>query len=238
MSSLRKPQRPMKTMEMEKTTKTPETTTNPSEQSAQTEETEQKEDEKDSSFLSEQEDVEHVSDVSNIIFNESKKIEQKLDQYTLLFSFQDIVTNLLVKTIPNEALDIEINDDIKHVIREMLSTNTILLNDIEADLTLIIQDNQINMNDISYIISMIQKIYRFICSLKPKDKKFTSEQRIFMTANILKYFIHILVAFNKIKINSEEKEAFLKNADNLIDSCVGMMSFYKNMKVKKCFAWK
>ena len=84
------------------------------------------------------------------------------------------------------------------------------------------------------LIIVIQRIYQFIYSLK--NMKLDTKKRAYITSELLKYLVHLLVLERKIKIDEEPegKAEFLKQTDILIDSCVNLLSFSKTLKTPGC----
>ena len=51
---------------------------------------------------------------------------------------------------------------------------------------------------------------------------------------LIKIIIHVLVEEDIVHITTDKKEAFLANVDNLLDSCVDLLKFTRQLKPKSC----
>jgi hypothetical protein len=168
--------------------------------------------------------LKEIVDASNVIIEDNINNAEK----TLIY--------LLIKaTINDEIKDkisIKLNSDIINVINKIISLTPNTLTDIEKAATEIIKDQKIDSKDIPNLIIVVQRIYQVIYDMK--DLKIDSKKRTEITSSILKFIIHLLVKEEKIKIDDDKQEEFLKNCDILVDSCVGLLSFPKSLKTKGC----
>lgn len=158
----------------------------------------------------------------------------------------NIIVNIIEKTIIDllkkslvpegeemkSKLNIKLTPEIVSIINNIISLSPKTLTDIETAVVEIIKDSKIDSKDIPQLIVVIQKIYELIYSLK--KVKFDANKRSEVTSTVLKLIVQILVLERKIKIEEEKQEEFLKAINILIDSCVGLLSFPKNLKSKGC----
>jgi hypothetical protein len=56
-----------------------------------------------------------------------------------------------------------------------------------------------------------------------------------MCADLLKIMVYFLVKERRIKVDEEKTDLFLEQIYTLIDSCTGLLSFSKSIKLKGCF---
>ena len=151
-------------------------------------------------------------------------------------TFTDIVKNLIESELMNEKNKIKLTPEAKNIINNLLTLSPNTLNDIEKSIIDIVKDDKIDSNDIPNLIVVIQRIYQFIYSLK--TVKFDYKKRAEITSISLKYLIHVLVLLDKVNVSEDKKESFLIQTDVLVDSCVGLLSFSKNIKTPGCFRKK
>jgi hypothetical protein len=145
--------------------------------------------------------------------------------------------DLVMKYLENENMKkknfIALTPEISSVIKNIISLSPDTLTDIEKAMIETIKDGKIDTKDIPNVIVIIQQIYQFIYSLK--NTKFDAKKRADITSTILKYILHILVLERKIKIDEDKQSEFVIQMYYLIDSCVGLLSYSKSLKTKRCF---
>ena len=154
----------------------------------------------------------------------------------VILTFSDLVKKSLENEVGNDKMKIKVTPEVKNVLNNLISLTPNTLNDIEKSITDIIKDDKIDSNDIPNLIVVIQRIYQFIYSLK--KVKFDVKKRAEITSVSLKYIIHLLILLDKIKISEDKKEQFLLKTDDLVDSCISLLSFSKTIKTPGCFKKK
>ena len=116
---------------------------------------------------------------------------------------------------------------------KIINLKPTFLNDIEEILLEVIKDGKIDSKDLPELISIIQKLYETIYNIK--DKKLTGDSITVMCADLLKIMVYFLVKERRIKVDEEKTDLFLEQIYTLIDSCTGLLSFSKSIKLKGCF---
>jgi hypothetical protein len=163
----------------------------------------------------------HVDDNTSILDNIVTK--HIIDLFKTYLENNDMKNKIAIPLTP------EITSVINNIIS--LSPNTLI--DISVALIEIVNDGKIDMSDIPNIIIVTQKLYQTIYSLR--NIKFDRKKITDITSSILKFFIHFLVLERKIMIEQNKQADFLSQIDVLIDSCVGLLSYSKSLKTKRCF---
>ena len=64
--------------------------------------------------------------------------------------------------------------------------------------------------------------------------KLESKTRTVICSEALKNIAYFLIKERRIPIDEEKSDLFLEQINTLIDSCVGLLSFSKSIKVKGC----
>ena len=103
----------------------------------------------------------------------------------------------------------------------------ILLNDIEKAMLEIIKDVKIDSNDIPYLITIIQKLYEFMFSLK--IGKISSEKLAAICAEIIKFIVNVLIKERRIKVEPSKQDEFLRHFNALMDSCISLLSLQSEL---------
>jgi len=147
-------------------------------------------------------------------------------------TFVDLVKKSLENEETKKQSSISLTPEVISVINNIISLSPNTLIDIEKVATEIIKDSKIDSKDIPNLIVIIQRIYQFIYSLK--TAKFDTKKRAEITANTLKYIIHLLVLERKIKIEEDKQETFFVQTYLLIDACIGLLNYSKTLQTKGC----
>lgn len=163
-----------------------------------------------------------TTDASNVIVN---IVEE---------TFIDLVKKSLENEDMKKKITITLTPEIISIINNIISLTPNTLTDIEKATIEIIKDGKIDSKDIPNLIVVVQKIYQFIYSLK--SMKLDAKKRAHITAELLKYLIHLLVLERKIKIDEDSEKIleFYTQINALIDSCIGLLSYSKSLKTKGC----
>lgn len=167
---------------------------------------------------------------SDVILESEKQISDVVNISPI--TFIELLKITLINDETKNKITIKLNPEMMNIVNKIISLTPNTLNDIESAVIQIIKDGKIDSNDIPQFIIVVQKLYEVIYSLK--ESKIDGKKRSEFTATVLKFIVHLLVLERKIKIDEDKQEAFLKNCDILIDSCVGLLSFPKSLKTKGC----
>ena len=120
-------------------------------------------------------------------------------------------------------IGVQINNETIDLVHKMISKTPTLLNEIENVILEVIKDNKIDASDIPKFILIVQILYERI--FNQKEFQLDTKKRTEFCATILKFIVHTLIEERKIIIEDENKKVFLIQLDNLIDSCMNLLSF-------------
>lgn len=144
-------------------------------------------------------------------------------------TFIDLVKKSLENEYTTKKLSIPLTPEVISIINSIITLKPNILTDIEKAIIETIKDGKIDSKDIPNLIIVMQNIYKFIYSLK--NVKIDANKRASITGELLKYFLHVLVIENKIKIDEEKQSEFLIQ----IDALISLLSYSKSLKPKGCF---
>jgi len=155
-------------------------------------------------------------------------------------SLSQLIESSIIMIETKNSVGIRLTPEIVTIIYKLLelTIDINIFDDLESLIFGIIKDNRINAKEVPELIIIIQKLYQTIYSLKIKNIKINSNYCAIITSVCLKYIYHLLVFKNKIILDENEKSNFLRETDELIDSCISLLKFPKAIKVKKCFTNK
>jgi hypothetical protein len=166
----------------------------------------------------------------------SLEVQESPKKYVVIEVAKKTLLEILKSTLINEEnlnkISVKLNPEMINAINRIMSLTPDTFNDIEKAVSEIIKDGKVDSKDVPQLIVLVQRIYQLIYGLK--DLKLDTKKRTEFTSSILKFILHVLVLEEKIKIDQEKQEQFLKDCDILIDSCVSLLSFPKSLKVKGC----
>ena len=128
-------------------------------------------------------------------------------------------------------LEVPLTDESKNILIRIINLKSSIFDDIETTLLEVVKNNKIESTYMPHFIILIQKLYEIIYGIK--DIKLDSKKRALVCAELLKFVSHYLIIERRIKIDENEKE-FLEQIDKLIDSCIGLLRFTKDIKPKGC----
>jgi len=128
--------------------------------------------------------------------------------------------------------NLQIDESVKQVLLAVMKAHPNFFSEIELILVNIAQDNKIDSADIPNIIVLIQKLYILMVDLK--SIKLTTAVCSETCGSIIKIIIHVLVEEGRVKITSDNKVLFLANVDKLVNACVDLLKFTKQLKPKSC----
>ena len=150
-------------------------------------------------------------------------------------------TNVVLKTISDLFLEfiktsnnsnIVLSKESIDILNKIINLSPNFLDDVEKSLLEVIKDGKIDSNDLPHLILLIQKLYETI--YKIKDMKLDSKTRTVICSEVLKNIAYFLIKERRIPIDEENSDLLLEQINALIDSCVGLLSFSKSIKVKGC----
>ena len=118
------------------------------------------------------------------------------------------------------------------ILNSLVSKSPNLLNDIEKAMFEIMKDGKIDSNDIPFLITIIQKLYEFMFSLK--IEKISTEKRAAICAEIIKFIVHVLIKERRIKVDPSKQDVFLSQFNALMDSCISLLSLQTSLISKGC----
>jgi hypothetical protein len=173
--------------------------------------------------------LDEVSILTEIKEEIKEKIKEKIDEVITIQVPKNLVE--LVKEEIKQKTHI-LNKEYIDILNSLVNVSPNLLNDIEKAMFEIMKDGKIDSNDIPYLITIIQKLYEFMFSLK--IGKITTEKRAAICAEIIKFIVHVLIKERRIKVDPNKQEAFLSQFNALMDSCVSLLSLQSDLLSRGC----
>ena len=149
-----------------------------------------------------------------------------------ILSLIQLLTNITNPGASLSKYNLQIDESTKKVLLALMKTNSNFFSEVETILINITQDNKIDAADIPNIIILLQKLY--ILMVDVKSIKLNTVACSVTCGAIIKIIIHVLVEENIVHITIDKKEVFLANVDKLVDSCVDLLKFTKQLKPKSC----
>ena len=125
-----------------------------------------------------------------------------------------------------------LNKEYIDILNSLVGKSPKLLNDIEKAMFEIMKDGKIDSNDIPFLITIIQKLYEFLFSLKIKNM--STEKRAAICAEIIKFIVHVLIKERRIKVDPNKQEVFLSQFNGLMDSCISLLSLQSELISRGC----
>ena len=182
---------------------------------------------------------EPLLDEVSILTEIKEEIKEKIDEV------KEKIDKVIAIQIPKNLVDL-VKEEIKQkthilnkeyidILNSLVSISPNLLNDIEKAMFEIMKDGKIDSNDIPFLITIIQKLYEFMFSLK--IEKISTEKRSAICAEIIKFIVHVLIKERRIKVDPSKQDAFLIQFNTLMDSCVSLLSLQSELLSKGCCSW-
>ena len=179
---------------------------------------------------------EPLLDEVSILTEIKEEIKEKIDEV------KEKIDKVIAIQIPKNLIDL-VKEEIKQkthilnkeyidILNSLVSISPNLLNDIEKAMFEIMKDGKIDSNDIPYLITIIQKLYEFMFSLK--IEKISTEKRSAICAEVIKFIVHVLIKERRIKVEPSKQDAFLNQFNALMDSCVSLLSLQSELISKGC----
>lgn len=176
-------------------------------------------------------DVEHTSD----------DVEHKSDDHDLSISTIDIVQETIVELLKQSISDsnfeykfqLTLDNDVVDMFHKIMALSPNSFVDIQKSLSAIVLDGKINSEDIPQLIVLVKSIYQTINAVK--GSKVSATKMTELVGGVIKLAFHVFVKEGKIKIDDDKHSVFLDQFDELVDSCVSLLSFTESLKPVGCF---
>jgi hypothetical protein len=165
-----------------------------------------------------------LQDPAAIISNNDVNVE--------ILSLIQLLTNVTNPGASLSKYNLKIDESVKQVLLAVMTAHPNFFSEVELILVNITKDNKIDSADIPNIIVLIQKLYILMVDLK--SIKLTTAACSETCGSIIKIIIHVLVEEGVVKITTDNKEVFLANVDKLVNACVDLLKFTKQLKPKNC----
>jgi len=173
--------------------------------------------------------LDEVSILSEIKEKIKEEIKEKIDEVITIQIPKNLIE--LVKEEIKQKTHI-LNKEYIDILNSLVNISPNLLDDIENAMFEIMKDGKIDSNDIPYLITIIQKLYEFMFSLK--IEKISTEKRSAICAEVIKFIVHVLIKEKRIKVDPSKQDAFLSQFNALMDSCVSLLSLQSELISKGC----
>jgi hypothetical protein len=174
-------------------------------------------------------EVSILTEIKDEIKEKIEEIKEKIDEVIAIQIPKNLVD--LVKEEIKQKTHI-LNKEYIDILNSLVSISPNLLNDIEKAMFEIMKDGKIDSNDIPFLITIIQKLYEFMFSLK--IEKMSTEKRAAICAEIIKFIVHVLIKERRIKVEPDKQDAFLSQFNALMDSCISLLSLQSELISKGC----
>jgi hypothetical protein len=181
----------------------------------------------------ESEQIEPILTPDQIVNEIKEEIEQEIKEKIDEVITVKVPINLvdLVKEEIKQKAHI-LNKEYIDILNSLVGKSPKLLNDIEHAMIEITKDGKIDSNDIPYLITIIQKLYEFMFSLK--IGKMPTEKRAAICAEIIKFVVVVLIKERRIKVDINKQDIFIAQINALMDSCVSLLSLQSTLLSKGC----
>ena len=184
--------------------------------------------------------TEKIDDSVNILETIKEEVNNVAEEEVTNVAKEE-VTKVVLKTLSELFLEfiktsnnskIVLSKESIDILNKIINLTPNFLDDVEKSLLEVIKDGKIDSNDLPHLILLIQKLYETI--YKIKDMKLDSKTRTVICSEALKNIAYFLIKERRIQIDEENSVLLLEQINTLIDSCVGLLSFSKSIKVKGC----
>jgi hypothetical protein len=173
--------------------------------------------------------LDEVSIITEIKEQIKEEIKEKIDAVITIQIPKNLIE--LVKEEIKQKTYI-LNKEYIDILNSLVNKSPNLLNDIEKAMFEIMKDGKIDSNDIPYLITIIQKLYEFMFSLKIGE--ISTEKRAAICAEIIKFIVHVLIKERRIKVDPNKQDVFLSQFNALMDSCISLLSLQSSLLSKGC----
>ena len=184
-------------------------------------------------------DNEHIS--SETIPLATTDLEHKSDDHDLSISTVDIVQETIVELLKHSVADanfeykfqLTLDKDVVDMFHKRMVVSPNSFVDIQKSLSAIVLDGKINSEDIPQLIALVKSLYQIINAVK--KSKVSATKMTELVGGVIKLTFHVLVKEGKVKIDDDKHCVFLDQFDELVDSCVSLLSFAESLKPVGCF---
>ena len=179
--------------------------------------------------------------LSSDVEHTSEDVEHKSDDHDLSISTVDIVQETIVELLKQSIADanfertfqLTLDNDVVDVFHKIMALSPNSFVDIQNSLSSIVLDGKINSEDIPHLIVLVKSLYQTINAVK--NSKVSAIKMTELVGGVIKLAFHVLVKEGKIKIDDDKHSVFLDQFDELVDSCVSLLSFTESLKPVGCF---
>ena len=179
--------------------------------------------------------------LSSDVENTSEDVEHKSDDHDLSISTVDIVQETIVELLKHSVADanfeykfqLTLDKDVVDMFHKIMVLSPNSFVDIQKSLSAIVLDGKINSEDIPQLIALVKSLYQIINAVK--KSKVSATKMTELVGGVIKLAFHALVKEGKIKIEHDKHSVFLDQFDELVDSCVSLLSFTESLKPVGCF---
>jgi len=189
-----------------------------------------------------EEPIKVVEEPLTIIENPTTLVAEETIINELKEEIQSKIDEVVQVQVPKNLVDL-VRDEIKqkaHILNKeyidildsLVGKSPKLLTDIENAMIEITKDGKIDSNDIPFLITIIQKLYEFMFSLK--IGKMPTEKRAAICAEIIKFVVLVLIKERRIKIDVNKQDVFISQINSLMDSCVSLLSLQSELLSRGC----
>jgi len=184
--------------------------------------------------------VEEVQQTVEEVQQTVEEVQQTVEEFKM--EIREKIDEVIAVKIPVNLVDL-VKEEIKQkthilnkeyidILNSLVNTSPHLLHDIEKAMFEIMKDGKIDSNDIPYLITIIQKLYEFLFSLKIKNM--STEKRAAICAEVIKFIVMVLIKERRIKVEHSKQEIFLGQFNALMDSCVTLLSLQSGLISRGC----
>ena len=183
------------------------------------------------------ETVETVKEeATNVATTVAETVKEDINKVAEVVSktFSELFLDVVKSGNLNKDIKIVLTKEATDILIKIIGVKPTFLDDVEKALLEVVKDGKIDSSDLPNLILLIQKLYEMVYAVK--DIKLDVSKRSAICAELLKFISHYLIVERRIEIANDIQSQFLEQIDKLIDSCVGLLSFSKTIKVKGCFS--
>mgnify|MGYP006093553763 CR=1 FL=1 len=168
-------------------------------------------------------------------------VEHKSDDAELSISTVDFIEQSIVELLKQSIDDsnfeykfqLTLDNDVVDMFHKIMALSPNSFVDIQKSLSAVVLDGKINSEDIPHLIVLLKAMYQTINAVK--NSKVSSTKMTELVGGVIKLTFHVLVKEGKVKIDDDKHCVFLDQFDELVDSCVSLLSFAESLKPVGCF---
>lgn len=159
----------------------------------------------------------------------------------LSISTIDIVEETVIELLKQSIADADfenkfqltLDNDVVDMFHKIMASSPNAFVDIQKSLNSVVLDGKINSEDIPQLIVLVKGLYQTIVAVK--NVKVSASKMTELVGGVIKIVFHVLVKKDKINLAEDKQDAFLYQFDELLDSCVSLLSFAASIKPVGCF---